>query len=154
MGNDVRPFTISMVHGASDLKLGAACHSVSLLPYSPWAKEIHSVKIHYYGNQPAKYIIHFEANAESWPTGPATVLALWEGVVPAATALLDAGTVTTIDWTGNTEGYATLEANSKAGALEVTAAFFPLFSQAIEEVAPWAETTAAILAGARAAAGG
>lgn len=102
----------------------------------------------------AKYIIHFETNVEAWPTDPAAVLAAWEGVVTGATALLDAGTVSSIDWASNTAGYAILEANSKVGALEVTAAFFPLFSQSIEEVVPWAEATTAILAGARAAAGG
>ena len=102
----------------------------------------------------AKYIIHFQANPEAWPNDPAAVLGLWEGVVSAATALLEAGTVSTIDWTSNSEGYATLEADSKAGAIEVTAAFFPSFSQSIEEVVPWAEASAAILAGARAAAAG
>ena len=101
-----------------------------------------------------KYIIHFHANPEAWPTDPAAVLALWEGVVPAGTALIDAGTLSTVDWISNLEGYATLEADSKAAAIEVGAAFFPFFGQSIEEVVPWAEATAAILAGARAAAEG
>lgn len=102
----------------------------------------------------AKYIIHFKANPEAWPTDPAAVLALWEGALGAATAMIDAGTISMIDWSSNAEGYATLEADSKAGAIEVSAAFFPFFSQSIEEVVPWAEATAAILAGARAAAEG
>ena len=102
----------------------------------------------------AKYIIHFKTNVEAWPTDPAAVLALWEGVVGAGTAMIDAGTISTVDWTSNMEGYATVEADSKAAAIEVGAAFFPFFSQSIEEVVPWAEATAAILAGARAAAEG
>ena len=102
----------------------------------------------------SKYIIHFTANPEAWPTDPAAALGLWEGVVGAATALLEGGTLSTIDWTSNTEGYATLNADSKAGVIEVTAAFFPLFNQTIEELVPWAEATAAILTGARAAAEG
>ncbi len=121
----------------------AVCSAVQFVPHCSTIGELI-----------AKYIIHFEANAEAWPTDPAAVLAIWEGVVPAATALLDAGTLSTIDWTSNTEGYATLEASSKAVVLEVTAAFFPLFNQSIEEVVPWAQATTAILAGARAAAGG
>ena len=52
------------------------------------------------------------------------------------------------------EGYATLEAASKAAAIQVAAAFFPFFTQTIEEVVPWTEAAAAILAGVRAAAEG
>ncbi len=52
------------------------------------------------------------------------------------------------------EGYATLEAASKAVAIQVAAAFFPFFTQTIEELVPWSEASAAILAGVRAAAEG
>ena len=32
----------------------------------------------------AKYLIHFKANPEAWPTDPAAVLALWEGASASA----------------------------------------------------------------------
>ena len=102
----------------------------------------------------AKYIIHFTANPQAWPTHATAAVELWEGTASAATALLDAGTLSTIDWTSNMEGYATLEAASQAVAIQVAAAFFPFFTQTIEELVPWSEASAAILAGGRAAAEG
>ena len=101
----------------------------------------------------AKYIIHFKANAQAFPTDPSAAVELWEGTVAAATAFLDAGTLSTIAWTSNMEGYATLESASKAAPIQVAAAFFPFFTQTIEEVVPWTEA-AAILAGVRAVAEG
>ncbi len=101
----------------------------------------------------AKYIIRFKTNPEAWPTDPAEVFALWEGVVGAGTALLEGGTLAEISWTSTLEGYAIMEASSKDAALGVATPFFPLFNQEIDEVVPWAEATSAILAGAKAAAG-
>ncbi len=101
----------------------------------------------------AKYIIRFQANPEAWPADPAEVLALWEGVVAGGSALLEDGSVAEINWTSDLAGYAIMESSSKAAVLAVTTPFFPLFNQEIDEAVPWAEATAAILDGAKAAAG-
>ena len=84
---------------------------------------------------------------------PVERLALWEGVIAGAEALLESGTLSEINFTSNMAGYTTLDAPSKEAAIEVGAAFFPLFSQEIDEVVPWVEAKAALLAGARSAAG-
>ena len=101
----------------------------------------------------AKYIINYQANPAAWPVDPAERLALWEGVIAGAQALLDSGTLSEINFTSNLAGYTTLEAASKAAAVEIGAAFFPLFTQEILEVLPWDEAKAAILAGAQSAVG-
>ena len=105
------------------------------------------------GVEMAKYMIHFHANPNAFPTDPAASLAVWEGAFGAGNAMLDAGVFAAIEWTSNMEGYATVEADSKAGAIQAAASFFPYFTQTIEELVPWAEASTAILAGARAAAG-
>jgi hypothetical protein len=102
----------------------------------------------------AKYLIHFHANANAFPTDPAATVEVWEGVIGAGSAMIEAGVFASIELTSNMEGYATVEADSKAGAIQATSAFFPYFTQTIEEIVPWAEASAAILAGARLAAGG
>ncbi len=101
----------------------------------------------------AKYIIRFKVNPEAWPTDPASVLKAWEGVVVGGTALLADGTVAEINYTSGLAGYAIMEAPSKNAVIELCTPFFPLFNQEIEEAVPWAEATAAILGGAKAAAG-
>ena len=101
----------------------------------------------------AKYIIRFKTNSEAWPANPAEVLALWEGVIGGANALLEGGTLEEISWTSGLEGYAIMEASSKDAVIGVVTPFFPLFDQEISEVVPWAEATSAILRGAKAAAG-
>ena len=102
----------------------------------------------------AKYVIRYQANPESWPSDPVERLAVWEQVIAGAQALLDAGTLSEINFTSNMAGYTTLEAPSKAAATEVGAAFFPLFSQEVDEILPWDEAKVALLAGAKSAAGG
>ncbi len=67
--------------------------------------------------------------------------------------MIEAGIFAAIEFTSNMEGYATVVADSKTAAVQASASFFPYFTQTIEEIIPWAEATAAILAGARAAAG-
>ena len=101
----------------------------------------------------AKYVIRYRANPVAWPTDPVERLALWEGVIAGAQALLDSGALSEINFTSNMAGYTTLEASSKQAGIEVGAAFFPLFSQEIEEIVPWEEAKAALLAGAKSAAG-
>ena len=101
----------------------------------------------------AKYFIQFQANLAAWPVDPAQVLVLWEGVVAGGTAMIENGTFSEVNFTSGLAGYAIVEAESKDAALAATTPFFPLFTQTIEEAVPWTEATAAILAGARAAAG-
>lgn len=102
----------------------------------------------------AKYVIRFQANPESWPTDPVERLALWEQVIAGAQGLLDSGTLSEINFTSNMADYTTLEAPSKAAPTSVAADFFPLFSQQVDEILPWDEAKAALLAGAKSAAGG
>lgn len=101
----------------------------------------------------AKYLIHFVANASAFPTDPAATLAVWEAAISAGNAMIDAGVFTAIEFISNMEGYATVEAESKSRAIQASASFFPYFTQNIDEVVAWGDATAAILAGARAAAG-
>ncbi len=77
---------------------------------------------------------------------------LTQGLTAGGSALLESGTLDEINWTSNTEGYAILEAPSKATAVGVATPFFPFFSQEILEVVPWEEAIGAILASAKAAA--
>ena len=100
-----------------------------------------------------KYLIHFEANPSVWPSDPAQVAAIWESVMPAAKQMLEQGVFEQVGWVSNIEGYALLEADSKAGVIRVAAGFFPLFDQEIMEFTPHSEATEAIVAGAKAAAG-
>jgi hypothetical protein len=101
----------------------------------------------------ARYIVKFEANRTAWPIDPAEVLTLWEAIIGAGTAMIEDGTFSDVVWTSGMAGYAVVEAPSKDGAIAATTPFFPLFTQTIEEAVSWADGTAAILAGARAAAG-
>ena len=100
-----------------------------------------------------RYIIRFKANPAAWPTDPAALVGIWEGVIAGGNRLLADGTLSEIGWISNTEGYALLQAPSKDVALGVATPFFPFFSQEIDEAVPWEKGAAAILGGARTAAG-
>ena len=52
------------------------------------------------------YLIHFKANPSAWPSDPAEVAAIWEGVMAGANQLLEQGVVEQIGWVSNIEGYA------------------------------------------------
>ena len=100
-----------------------------------------------------KYLVHFQVNPSAWPSDPAEVAAIWEVAMAGGNHLLDQGLFEQIGWVNGLEGYGLLEADSKAGAMELVTGFYPLFSQDIMEFTPHLEAGKAIVAGAKMAAG-
>jgi muconolactone delta-isomerase len=99
-----------------------------------------------------KYMVHFKADPSSWPSDPSEILTMWEGVVAGANQLLEQGLFEGNYWVGPHEGYALIDAESKAAVIRMTTPFFPLFTQHIMELTPHPEAGEALLAGAKMAA--
>lgn len=96
----------------------------------------------------AHYIAHFSCNASAWPSDHDDEMAIWKEMVGEATDLASSGgPVKFAGWTSNTEGFALLEAESKAEVIRLCARFWPMFTNDIREVVPIAEAGPAILAG-------
>ena len=95
-----------------------------------------------------KYIVLFKAENSLFPTDPKQLLKLWEGILGGAEQLFKFG-MKDLGWFSPREGYAIVEAESKAKLLELVSAFVPLYSQEIQEIAPFAEAKEALLASAR-----
>ena len=94
------------------------------------------------------YMTHFKCNYEAWPTDAAGQKAAWAEIIKSQNNnLKEGGPVSFVGWVNNSEGYALLEANSKAEVVEVCARFWPLFHNDIMELVPGAEAGKAILAG-------
>ncbi len=95
------------------------------------------------------YQIHFKANPALWPTDPQENLALWEQTVQGADAMLETGAMKDLYFISATEGYVCVEADTKAAAVAVAAAFFPNWTQEIQELVPWEQAKDAILGAVR-----
>ena len=94
------------------------------------------------------YITHFTCNYEAWPTDRDGQKAAWTKTVRDADEnVKEDGPVKFIGWISNSEGYALLEAESKAEVIKVCARFWPLFHNDIMEVVPAAEAGPAIIEG-------
>ncbi len=93
--------------------------------------------------------IHFRANPALWPTDPQDSLALWERSAQGADAMLESGALRDLYFVSAAEGYANVDADSKSAAIAVCAAFFPNFTQEIQELVPWDQAKEAILGSAR-----
>lgn len=100
-----------------------------------------------------KYMILFEANPSTWPTDPKQLLALWEKMLAGGDAFLKGGQLREVGWFTNTKGYAMIEADSKGKVLELVNAFFPFFTQEIQEIVPWEKAKESLLSSVRMAAG-
>lgn len=94
------------------------------------------------------YITHFTCNASAWPTNQKDAVAAWTDMVGDANKLVeDDSPVKFSGWINNTEGYALLEADSKAEVIGLCAKFWPLFHNEITEIVPTAEAGPAIIVG-------
>ncbi len=95
------------------------------------------------------YITHFTCMPSAWPTDRESEIAAWTANLADATDLVKKdGPVKFTGWISNTEGYALVEADSKAEVIGICAQFWPLFHNDIMEIVPTAEAGPAILAGA------
>ncbi len=101
----------------------------------------------------ATYLIRWHANPENWPTDSKETLAVWEAACAGADQAIASGGFKEIRWINAISGYCIAEAGSKAEAMATVAAFFPYFSQTVEETAAWEEGRDATLAALRSAAG-
>lgn len=95
----------------------------------------------------ATYLTHFTCNYEVWPSDQAAQKAAWASVIEDADANVRNGSVNFIGWANNTEGYALLEAGSKAEVIEICARFWPMFHNEIIELVPAVDAGKAILKG-------
>ncbi|MEM8575321.1 MAG: hypothetical protein AAGF48_11880 [Pseudomonadota bacterium] len=95
----------------------------------------------------AMYLTHFKCNYEAWPTDHDAQKAAWSKMIEDANGNVEAGTVSFVGWANNTEGYALLEAASKADVIEICARYWPMFHNEIIELVPGAEAGKAILKG-------
>ena len=93
------------------------------------------------------YITHFTCNYEAWPTDHKGQKAAWTKMVKDANDYVKQGAVKFAGWASNTEGYALLEASSKAEVIRMCARFWPLFHNEIIELVPNVEAGDAILTG-------
>jgi len=100
----------------------------------------------------SRYLVLWKANPVAWPTDPKQTLDILEGVTGAGSAMLASGAIAELGWLTPQEGYAVFEAASKAAVLAMVQGFFPLYTQQIHEIVPWAEGRDAILDSARQAA--
>ena len=98
-------------------------------------------------------MVLWKSNPSSWPTDPKALLTLMEKVTAGGDMLLKSGAMKEIGSFSSTEGYALVEAESKANVLEITAAFNPFFTETIHEIVPWEQGTQAMLRAYRQAAG-
>lgn len=97
----------------------------------------------------AMYICHFKANAANWPDDRKGQIEVWTSMVKDADMLVEGeGPVKFTGWINNTEGYALLEATSKAEVIKLAARFWPYFFNEILEVVPTHVAGDAILTGA------
>jgi hypothetical protein len=91
---------------------------------------------------------HFTCNYEAWPTDKAGQKTAWTKIIrDTADNVREGGPVKFIGWVSNTEGYALLDANSKADVIKICVRFWPLFHNDIMEMVPTVEAGDAILAG-------
>ena len=95
------------------------------------------------------YQIHFQANTALWPTDPQDNLALWEQTAQGADAMLETGAMRDLFFISATEGYVCVDADTKSAAVAVAAAFFPNWTQEIQELVPWEKAKEAILGAVR-----
>ena len=94
------------------------------------------------------YLTHFACNYEAWPTDQNGQEAAWTKMIKDANDnVKQGGPVKFIGWANNTEGYALLEAGSKAEVIRLCARYWPLFHNEIIELVPNAEAGDAILTG-------
>lgn len=100
-----------------------------------------------------KYVIEFAANPAAWPSDPKQVLATWEGVLDGAEMLIKEGLIEEVNWFSGTEGFAIIEARTKADAVGIVTPFFPLFSQQIREIVAFDDAKQSIIAGLKKAVG-
>lgn len=98
-----------------------------------------------------RYLVNWEANPSAWPTDPKQVLAVLEAVFGGGDQLLE-GAAEEISWLTPQEGYAIIEADSKATVLGMVQGFFPYYNQDVREAVPWGSAKQAILDSARQAA--
>lgn len=96
----------------------------------------------------SRYLILFEAENSLFPTDLKELLHLWEGILAGADQLFNLG-MKDLGWFSPREGYAIIEAESKAKLLGLVSAFFPLYNQEIREIASHAEAKEELLASAR-----
>ena len=95
----------------------------------------------------AMYLTHFTCNYEAWPSDQEGQKAALARTIKDANANVQDGSVNFIGWVNNTEGYALLDAGSKAEVIEICARFWPLFHNEIMEIVPAVEAGKAILKG-------
>ena len=93
------------------------------------------------------YMTHFRCNYEAWPADKGKQRTAWTNILGDADDNVKDGSVKFIGWVNNTEGYALLEASSKADVIRICARFWPLFHNDIIELVPAAEAGEAILEG-------
>ena len=98
------------------------------------------------------YQIHFQANPALWPTDPQENLALWEQTAEGADAALKTGAMRDLYFISASEGYVCVDADNKSAAVAVAAAFFPNWTQEIQELVPWEQAKDVILSAVRQAA--
>ncbi len=98
-----------------------------------------------------RYMVNFKANPSAWPSDLKQGLAITEKIAAASQQLVSSGTVKEVGNFSESEGFAIIEADSKAKVMEITAPFFPLYSNEIREIVSLEEGNAAVLKGLRAA---
>lgn len=97
----------------------------------------------------ATYLIHYHANPALWPSDPHESVALWEQSIAGADQLIASGVLRDMYVVDATQGFGTMDAESKSEVLAVVAPFFPFFTQDIYELSPWSEAKESILGAVR-----
>ena len=93
-----------------------------------------------------KYVVEFATNPTAWPSDPKQVLEIWESVLGGAETLSKQGVIAEVNWYSGTDGFAIIEASTKADAVGIVAPFFPLFSQQIREIVTFDDAKRSIIA--------
>ncbi|HEY5625079.1 MAG TPA: hypothetical protein VIT93_01175, partial [Dehalococcoidia bacterium] len=70
----------------------------------------------------SRYLVTWKANPSAWPADPKQVLSVLEGVFGGGDQLLE-GAAEEISWLTPQEGYAIIEADSKASVLGMVQGF-------------------------------
>jgi len=99
-------------------------------------------------------MVTWKANGSVWPTDPKQKLAIIEMAMAGGNQLREMGMIKDIGWFSAQEGFAILEADSKAAAIGATSAFTPLFDQQLHEIAEWDAANNSMLETARQLASG